>query len=546
MANEINIKSFKGTKYINLSPAQLEKHIINRKEGERTSTGAVNVMTGRFTGRSPLDKFIVKDSRTANIVDWGEVNQAISETNFQKIRKDMLSLMEDQELYVQDGYACADTSYSLNVRLFAQYPYSALFASNMFLRLSEDLKKEFIVDWRILCVPEFQADTNKDGTRQGNFTIVNFTTKEVLIGGSGYTGEIKKSIFSVLNYILPKHHNVLSMHCAANIGSRGDTSLFFGLSGTGKTTLSADAYRRLIGDDEHGWSKYGVFNFEGGCYAKCIDLSAEKEPEIFAAIKKGALLENVVLNSDNTPNYQDSTITQNTRVSYPINHIENAKCDSMGGIPSNIFFLTCDAFGVLPPISKLNTNQAVYHFLSGYTAKIAGTEDGVKEPMATFSACFGAPFLPLEPFKYAKMLGEKIEAHQVKVWLINTGWSGGAYGTGNRISLKHTRRMISAVHNNELEDVSFHKVGAFNLCVPKEIKGVPSVLLHPRETWTDKSAYDNKEAVLVDLYTRNFNPFVKLTSLEVLNAQPKRLKLAFSGIPSYCSINKAIHQQTGT
>ena len=492
-------EGLKGKKYTNLTPAELEEHILNRGEGERTSTGAINIMTGKFTGRSPLDKFIVKDSRTAHTVDWGDINQEISEEHFTGIRKKMLSFMEHKDVYIHDGYTCADTDYQLNIKLFAQYPYSALFANNMFLRLKDDQKDSFETDWTILCAPEFKANPDTDGTRQENFTIVNFTAQEVLIGGSGYTGEIKKSIFSVLNYILPQYNDVLSMHCSANIGTRGDTSIFFGLSGTGKTTLSADANRRLIGDDEHGWSKYGIFNFEGGCYAKCIDLSAEKEPEIFAAVKQGALLENLVLDSNSTPNYHDSTITQNTRVSYPIHHIENAKCDSMGGVPSNIFFLACDAYGVLPPISKLNTNQAMYHFISGYTAKIAGTEEGVKEPLATFSACFGAPFLPLHPFKYAKMLGEKIEAHQVNVWLVNTGWSGGAFGTGNRISLKYTRRMISAVHNKELEDVSFHKVGAFRLCVPNEIEGIPTEILDPRNTWVDKIAYDNKEAYRVDL-----------------------------------------------
>ena len=438
----------------------------------------------------------------------------------------MIFTIDIQDVYIQDGYTCADTDYHLNIRLFAQYPYSALFANNMFLRLKEEQRADFEADWTILCAPEFQADPKENGTRQGNFTIVNFSSQEVLIGGSGYTGEIKKSIFSVLNYILPQYHDVLSMHCSANIGSRGDTSIFFGLSGTGKTTLSADAKRRLIGDDEHGWSKYGVFNFEGGCYAKCIDLSAEKEPEIYAAVKQGALLENVILDSNNTPNYHDATITQNTRVSYPIHHIANAKCDSMGGVPSNIFFLACDAFGVLPPISRLHTNQAMYHFISGYTAKIAGTEDGIKEPVATFSACFGAPFLPLHPFKYAKMLGEKIEEHNVKVWLINTGWSGGAFGEGSRISLKYTRRMIEAVHNKELEDIPFHKFGAFKLCVPSHIEGVPKEILEPRNTWNDKDAYDKKEMALVEMYSKNFKKFEALTSENVLAGGPMALNLA--------------------
>jgi len=546
MAIKINIKSFKGIKHNNLSPAQLEEHIINRGEGERTSNGAINILTGTFTGRSPLDKFIVKDKRTSKTVNWGPINQAISEENFFNIRENMLSFMEDKDVFIQDGYTCADLDYQLNVRLYAQYPYSALFASNMFLRLSEEQKEGYDTDWSILCVPEFLADPVKDGTRQGNFTILNFTTNEVLIGGSGYTGEIKKSIFSVLNYILPKYQDVLSMHCSANIGSRGDTSLFFGLSGTGKTTLSADTNRRLIGDDEHGWSKYGVFNFEGGCYAKCIDLSAEKEPEIFAAVKQGALLENTVLDSNNTPNYHDSKITQNTRVSYPIHHIHNAKCDSMGGVPSNIFFLACDAFGVLPPISKLNTYQAMYHFISGYTAKIAGTEEGVKEPMATFSACFGAPFLPLHPLKYAKMLGEKIEAHQVNIWLINTGWTGGPFGTGKRISLKYTRRMISAVHKNELENTSFYKIGAFNLCVPKKIKGVPCMLLNPRETWKDRDAYDKKEAILVALYTKNFDSYGNRPYVDILFGRAKRLKLAFTRKSDYKSVNRENSQRTGT
>jgi len=428
--------------------------------------------------------------------------------------------MLEKDVYIQDAYACADQRYRLNVRLYAERPYSALFVSNMFLRMSEEELDDFVAEWTILCVPSFKAIPGEDGTRQENFTIVNFTTKEVLIGGSGYTGEIKKSIFSVLNFTLPTKENVLPMHCSSNIGKSGDTSIFFGLSGTGKTTLSADESRRLIGDDEHGWSDFGIFNFEGGCYAKCVDLSKEKEPQIFAAVKEGALLENLILDKEANPKYKDVSITQNTRVSYPIYHIDTAKSDSKGGIPSNIFFLACDAFGVLPPLSRLSTEQAMYHFISGYTAKIAGTEEGVKEPMATFSACFGAPFLPLHPFKYAKLLGEKIEAHNVSVWLVNTGWSGGSYGEGERMSLKYTRRLIDAVHKDEFDDVEFISTGLFNLMVPTEVEGVPSELLLPKQNWNDPIKYNEKEEYLVKLYQENFKKYESLTDQKVKEAGP--------------------------
>lgn len=504
----------KHERFKNLSRKILQEHIVAYNQGERTSSGAINIMTGKFTGRSPLDKFIVSDKITEGRVDWGSINQKISIKHFNQLKRKLLSFMDNQDLYIQEGYACADSRYRLKVCLKATHAYSALFVSNMFLRPSEDELKGFIADWKIYCAPEFKADPKADGTRQENFTVVNFTNREVLIGGSGYTGEIKKSIFSVLNFNLPINDQVLPMHCSANIGKHGDTSIFFGLSGTGKTTLSTENARRLIGDDEHGWSDFGIFNFEGGCYAKCANLSEASEPEIFAAIKEGALLENLKLDASGNPKFDDLSITQNTRVSYPIYHIENSKSDSKGGIPSNIFFLACDAFGVLPPLSRLTNEQAMYHFISGYTAKIAGTEEGINEPVANFSACFGAPFLPLNPVKYAEMLGEKIEKHDVSVWLVNTGWYGGQYGEGERIPLKYTRRLIEAVHSGELEEAEYDNYGAFNLQVPINIKGVPKEMLNPKRGWSDPVKYDTMESHLIKLYAQNIRKYKLGSSLK--------------------------------
>ncbi len=505
----------------NLSPENLQKKTLEINEGVETPNGTLVIKTGQFTGRSPKDRFIVKDQYTENAVDWGDINQPFNSEDFDGLHSKMLSYFADKDVYVKDAFACADPEFQLNVRLVAEKPWSAKFVNNMFLRPSEEEIKSFEPSWNILCAPGFKANPVIDGTRQENFAIINFTKKLILIGGTGYTGEMKKGIFSVLNFILPKERNVFPMHCSANIGAKGDTAIFFGLSGTGKTTLSADPNRQLIGDDEHGWSNTGVFNFEGGCYAKTINLSAEKEPDIFKAIKPGAILENIGFKNDQyEPDFEDDSITQNTRVSYPIYHIDNAQPDSKGGIPKNIFFLTCDAFGVLPPLSKLNKAQAMYYFLSGYTAKIAGTEEGIVEPQATFSACFGAPFLPLHPTHYANMLGNKMAAHNTNVWLVNTGWTGGAYGEGNRINLKHTRAMISAVLNGDLDELLFTKLEPFNLCIPMSCPGVPREILNPRNTWRDVFAFDKKAEQVAELFHKNFDKYADQASEEIKEASP--------------------------
>lgn len=510
------------TAYWNLDPEKLIEHSLKLGQGILADSGALCIETGAFTGRSPKDRFIVKDNLTTETVDWGAINYPIGADKFDQLHQKMVQYLEGKNIYVRDAYACADQAYRLNVRLVSEYPWSNQFAYNMFLRPSPEDLAEFTPDWTILCVPGFQADPEVDGTRQKNFAILNFTKKQILIGGTGYTGEIKKGIFSVLNFELPMNKGVLSMHCSANMGSNDDTAVFFGLSGTGKTTLSADPERMLIGDDEHGWSENGIFNFEGGCYAKCIDLTKEKEPEIYNAIRHRAILENIrFIEGTRTPDFSNSEITQNTRVSYPINHISNALTQSKGGIPNNIFFLTCDAFGVLPPISKLNQAQAMYHFISGYTAKVAGTEEGVVEPQTTFSACFGAPFLPLHPTKYAKMLGEKMEKNQVNVWMINTGWTGGSYGTGNRIKLTYTRAMIGAALRGDLDKVDYVQHEVFGLAMPTTCPDVPNELLSPRNTWADTKAYDRKAGELAKAFNENFAQFAAEATEAMLAAAPK-------------------------
>jgi phosphoenolpyruvate carboxykinase (ATP) len=411
----------------------------------------------------------------------------------------------------------------MNIRVVTEFPWSNMFAYNMFLRPSATELDGFLPDWHIVCAPGFKADPEIDGTRQHNFAILNFTKKMILIGGTGYTGEIKKGIFSVLNYVLPHEKKVLSMHCSANIGNEEhDTAIFFGLSGTGKTTLSSDENRRLIGDDEHGWADQTVFNFEGGCYAKTIDLTREKEPQIYDAIKFGAILENIGFqDGSSTPDYTDGSITENTRVSYPIHHIDNIAEPSIGGAPKNIFFLTADAFGVLPPISKLTKEQAMYHFMSGYTAKVAGTEVGITEPTTTFSACFGAAFLPLHPAKYAALLGEKLNGTDINVWLINTGWTGGSYGVGSRMKLSYTRAMITAALTGQLDAVTFEKLPVFDLSMPSSCPDVPSEILNPRETWSDKNAYDATAKSLAEKFVKNFEKFAAETDASILAAAPK-------------------------
>jgi phosphoenolpyruvate carboxykinase (ATP) len=507
----------------NLSPEELSKIAVDNGQAKVTSQAAIAINTGEFTGRSPLDRFIVKDDLTKDHVWWGDVNQSFDENKFDFLHKKMLKHLEGKKLFVRDAYACAEEKYKMNIRVVNEYSWSNLFAYNMFLRPNDSEIENFKPEWVILNAPKFLAKPEIDGTRKHNFAILNFTKKIILIGGTGYTGEIKKGIFSALNFILPHQKNVLSMHCSANTGQKGDTAIFFGLSGTGKTTLSADPNRNLIGDDEHGWSDETIFNFEGGCYAKCIDLSEKKEPDIYAAVREGALLENISYYPEtNKVNYEDASITQNTRVSYPINFIKNITKPSFAKNPKNIFFLTADAFGVLPPVSKLTSGQTMFHFISGYTAKVAGTEEGVTEPQTTFSACFGAPFMPLHPTKYAEMLGEKMKKHDVNVWLINTGWSGGAYGTGERIPLKHTRAMITAILNNQINDVTYVKHEIFGLNMPTSCPDVPSELLNPKNTWENKSDYDLKAKELANAFNKNFEQFADNASDEILEAAPKK------------------------
>jgi phosphoenolpyruvate carboxykinase (ATP) len=514
-----------GDIYWNLSPAELVEDTILLGQGFLTDTGAIAVETGEFTGRSPKDRFVVCDENTEKTVWWGDVNMKFSPEKFEALYNRMKSYLSEKDVYVRDAYACADASYKMNIRVITEYPWSNMFAYNMFLKPTNDEIENFTPDWHVVCIPGFKADPAIDGTRQHNFAILNFTKKMIIIGGTAYTGEIKKGIFSVLNYVLPHEKNVLSMHCSANIGNeKQDTAIFFGLSGTGKTTLSSDENRRLIGDDEHGWSNDTVFNFEGGCYAKTIDLSRDKEPQIYDAIKFGAILENIGLHEGtSTPDYTDGSITENTRVSYPIHHIDNIAVPSVGTSPKNIFFLTADAFGVLPPISKLSKEQAMYHFMSGYTAKVAGTEMGVTEPSTTFSACFGKAFLPLHPAKYAKLLGEKLEGTDINVWLINTGWTGGSYGVGSRMKLAYTRAMITAALTGKLDQVAFEVLPIFDLAIPTSCEGVPSDILNPRHTWADKSAYDETANNLAGQFVKNFEQFASETSADILAAAPKVL-----------------------
>ena len=507
----------------NLPPAALVEETLLNGQGELSETGALAIDTGEFTGRSPKDRFIVCDSKTENTVWWGDINIKFDADKFDLLYDKVTAYLTNRDVYVRDAYACADPTYRLNIRVVTEYPWSNMFAYNMFLRPTEAEISTFAPDWNIVCAPGFKADPEKDGTRQQNFAVVNFTKKTIIIGGTGYTGEIKKGIFSVLNYLLPEERGVLSMHCSANIGNEdNDTAVFFGLSGTGKTTLSADPNRRLIGDDEHGWSGDSVFNFEGGCYAKTIDLTEEKEPQIYGAIKFGAILENInFVDGSAKVDFADSTKTENTRVSYPIHHIDNIASPSMGSTPKNIFFLTCDAYGVLPPISKLDRGQAMYHFISGYTAKVAGTEAGITEPQTAFSACFGAPFLPLHPTKYAEMLGKKMDEQSVNVWLINTGWSGGAYGVGSRMKLRYTRSMITAALTGKLDNVNYEKHEIFGLQMPVECADVPNELLNPKNTWTDKDSYDAKANHLAEAFVKNFEKYADNASPEILAAAPK-------------------------
>jgi phosphoenolpyruvate carboxykinase (ATP) len=506
------------------APEELVNAVLRNRQGELNDTGALVINTGKFTGRSPKDKYIVNDLFSEPLVDWNEFNTPLTEKHFDIIfRKVTEYLGSRKDLWIRDCYACADHAFRVNIRVINEKPANNLFAYNMFLRPKEEELEAFIPDWHVFSAPDLNLDPEECGTRQSNAAVISFRHRMIVIAGSGYTGEMKKGIFTILNLILPVERNVLSMHCSANKGQNGDTALFFGLSGTGKTTLSADPARQLIGDDEHGWHNEGIFNFEGGCYAKCIDLTEEKEPDIFNAIRHGALVENTkFFEGTNTINFSDPGVTENTRVSYPISYIANAVEPSVGGHPENIFFLTCDAYGVLPPISKLTQEQAMYQFISGYTAKVAGTETGVTEPKATFSACFGAPFLPLHPGRYAAMLGDKMNSQKANVWLINTGWTGGPFGTGTRIKLSYTRAMISAALEGKLDGVEYTKLPVFNLSMPASCPGVPSELLDPSSTWEDKDAYDKQILALADLFIKNFEKYAKGVTKNILSASPTR------------------------
>lgn len=505
-----------------LSSQELHKDTVTKGQGVEVSSGALAINTGEFTGRSPKDRFIVKDDVTRDKVWWGSINIPFPTDMFNSLYDKMMDYLSEKEIYVRDCYACADEKYRLNIRVINEYPWSNMFAYNMFLRPTESELENFDPEWLVVNAPGFKADPKIDGTRQHNFAILNFTKKIAIVGGTGYTGEIKKGIFSALNFILPVYKNTMPMHCSANVGENGETAIFFGLSGTGKTTLSADPNRKLIGDDEHGWTAENtIFNFEGGCYAKVIDLSEEKEPDIYNAIKPGAILENVIMNDKGEVDFEDISITQNTRVSYPIYHINNIQNPSIGHNPKNIFFLTADAFGVLPPISRLTPGQAAYHFISGYTAKVAGTEEGINEPTPSFSACFGAPFMPLHPTKYGEMLSKKITDSGVNVWLVNTGWTGGPYGVGSRMKLSYTRAMITAALNGDLEEVDYKLHDIFGLNVPQYCPNVPIEVLNPKDTWKNQKAYDIQARELASSFIENFKKFEAMANEEILSGAPK-------------------------
>lgn len=504
--------------------SELVEQALQLGEGVLSDTGALAADTGKFTGRSPKDRFIVKDDITQDQVWWGTINQPISPENFDKLYEKVVAYLNGQELFVRDAIACANDEHQLTLRAITESAYQSIFVNNMFIR-PENVDGSQKPEWTILAATGYMIDDPAAyGVANPNFVLLNFSKKTILIAGTGYTGEIKKGIFTVLNFILPAQKNVLSMHCSANTDENGETALYFGLSGTGKTTLSADKERMLIGDDEHGWGEEGIFNFEGGCYAKCVGLDPEKEPEIFSAVKFGALLENINFKEGTRiPNYDNIDKTENTRVAYPIDHIENIAPGSRGGAPKNIFFLTADAFGVLPPVSRLSVTQAMYHFISGYTAKVAGTEVGVKEPKAVFSACFGEAFLPLHPGQYAELLREKLKSGTIKVWLINTGWVAGPYGIGRRIKLAYTRAIIKAALDGSLNEGSFVTHPIFGLEYPTACPNIPNNVLDPVALWDNKEAYHAQANQLAKLFVENFKKFEDKVSDDVLLASPKVL-----------------------
>ncbi len=508
----------------NLPTARLYEKILTRSEGRLSHLGPVVVRTGHHTGRSANDKYVVCEPDTDHLIWWGENNRPISEEQFDALHRRMSMHLQTQDLFVQDCFAGADPGHRLPVRIITQYGWHSLFARNMFIQPSPEELQCHVPEFTVIDAPRFHASPSLDGTNSETFIIINFRRRLILIGGTSYAGEIKKSIFSVMNFLMPAR-DVLPMHCSANIGPGNRTALFFGLSGTGKTTLSADAARTLIGDDEHGWSGQGIFNFEGGCYAKLIRLSPEAEPEIYSTTRRfGTILENVALDArSRRVDLDDDTFTENTRASYHISAIPNASLEGVGGHPRTIIFLSADAFGVLPPMARLSREQAMYHFLSGYTARVAGTERGVTEPAPVFSACYGAPFMPMHPMRYAELLGRKLAAHDVDVWLINTGWSGGPYGTGRRISIAHTRAMVNAALDGLLAEVPLRQEPFFGLRVPRHCPGVPDEVLDPRSTWDDPAAYDRQAARLAAMFSENFRQFADQTSPEVRAVDPGQL-----------------------
>jgi phosphoenolpyruvate carboxykinase (ATP) len=510
-----------GRTHFNLSPALLVENSLRLNEAKLAANGAIVGFTNR-TGRSPKDKFVVKDDITADKIAWGPVNAPFEPEKFDALYDRVMEHLRGRELFVQDLFCGADPSYRLPVRIVTEYAWHNLFVRQLFIRPTLQELKQHHPEFTVICAPEFKSDPKRDGVNSEVFILVNFTRRTVLIGGTSYAGEMKKSIFGIMNFLLPPR-NVFPMHCSANVGRNGVSALFFGLSGTGKTTLSADPSRALLGDDEHGWSAQGIFNFEGGCYAKCIKLSRKNEPQIWDALRFGCVLENVTLDPHTRiPDYNDDSKTENTRAAYPVDFIENAVVPAIGGHPKNVVFLTADAFGVLPPISRLTPNQAMYHFLSGYTAKIAGTEAGLKEPAATFSTCFGAPFLPLAPKVYAEMLGRRLREHNTQCWLVNTGWQGGPYGVGKRMEIPFTRAMVDSAVEGELTNEEFEIEPAFGFAIPKMCHGVPPQVLNPRNAWADKTAYDKAADDLRNRFAKNFENFE--VSPEVKAAGPKAQK----------------------
>lgn len=513
----VKLEEFKGI-YKNLPISTLIEATIKNGEGVLAENGALVVNTGKYTGRSPEDRFIVKEQTTEKEINWGKVNKPVSEEVFYNLYNKVIKHLKEKDVYVFDGFIGSMKEYALRTRIICEYAYECLFVNQLFVNTEKDELKKFVPEFTVIAAPDFKAQGKADGVNSEAFVIINFKEKVVLIGGTKYAGEIKKSMFTVMNFLLASK-GVFPMHASVNMNDNGETALFFGLSGTGKTTLSADAERKLIGDDEHGWCEKGVFNFEGGCYAKTIKLSPDKEREIYNAIRFGSILENVVLREDKMPDYDDDSLTENTRAAYPIEYIENAELSGRGNIPKNIIFLTADAFGVMPPVSKLTKEQAMYHFMSGYTSKIAGTERGITEPTATFSTCFGEPFMPMNPKVYAELLGEKIDKYGAYVYLVNTGWVAGGYNKGGRIPLEYTRSIIKAIFDGELENSQFIEHPIFKFMMPTSCTNIPENILNPENTWESREQYINTAIKLANMFIENFKRF-KDVSKDILSAEP--------------------------